>query len=352
MHGRPLTAKEYLELGAKYCRLNKEQREEAYRVYEKYCIWLETNGYYDSCDKTIDVLNRIQKVALEARSENNIHFDKIYVDECQDFTASDIALFWTLCQGGDLFLAGDTAQSVEKGISFRFEEVKRVFYEMSNHDRSRVPSSPLHVHINFRSHAGILQLAAEILKMLHDAFPGAADKVRGDEGLFKGPRPCILCNKQQTNCLGLDALRDLMVKNPALVILTPDDNVQGLKEKLRSKNQDFFILGICEAKGLDFDEVIICDFFSASNKRSSLAWKNVLGTSFKTLTKGAGIDFQESFPELESGYLSNPVLFHVRGFFVVQSPSHLILSLLRFYNFVSDTYYSESQIAIHRYHPL
>ena len=80
MKGRPLTEPEYLGLGKSYCRLNQEQRQEAYAVYKKYASWLESNGYYDSCDRTVDLLNRIRKVSLQDRSENNIRFDKIYID--------------------------------------------------------------------------------------------------------------------------------------------------------------------------------------------------------------------------------------------------------------------------------
>lgn len=80
MHGRPLTLTEYLALGAKYCRLNPGQRREAYTVYEKYASWLESNNYYDSCDRTVDLLNRIRRMSIEDRVNNNIRFDIIYVD--------------------------------------------------------------------------------------------------------------------------------------------------------------------------------------------------------------------------------------------------------------------------------
>ena len=234
MAGRPLTEDEYLDLGRSYCRLNQNQRKEAYAVYRKYAAWLADNEYYDSCDRTVDIMNRLRKISLEERMQNNLCWDKIYIDECQDFPSADFALFWTLCQGtggGDLFLAGDTAQSVESGISFRFEEVKRVFYEMNNRDSSGVPQSPLSIHINFRSHSGVLEVASSVLKILHDAFPGAANKLRGDEGLFKGPRPCILSQKGE-KYLGLEPLVELLKKNPSLVLLTPDENTDELKKAL------------------------------------------------------------------------------------------------------------------------
>lgn len=249
MKGRPLTEEEYLDLGKSYCRLNQDQRMEAYAVYKKYATWLAEKKFYDSCDRTVDILNRLRAIPLEERMQTNLRWDKIYIDECQDFPSADFALFWTLCQGGgDLFLAGDTAQSVESGISFRFEEVKRVCYEMNQGDSSGVPQSPLSIHINFRSHSGVLEVASAVLKILHDAFPGAANKLRGDEGLFKGPRPCILSQKGE-KFLGLEALVQLLKKNPSLVLLTPDENTEKLKNglaELLGENfvDDLVLLGI------------------------------------------------------------------------------------------------------------
>ena len=80
MHGRHLTPDEYQALGTKYCRLNKEQRQEAYQVYERYSGWLEEGNYFDSCDRTIDLLNRLRRVSFDDRINNNLRFDKIYID--------------------------------------------------------------------------------------------------------------------------------------------------------------------------------------------------------------------------------------------------------------------------------
>ena len=102
---------------------------------------------------------------------------------------------------------------------------------MNRRDSSGVPASPLNIHINFRSHAGVLEVAAEILKILHDAFPGAANKLQEDKGLFKGPRPCILSRREE-KFLGLEGLLHVLKKNPHLVLLTPDDNVMTLKGQL------------------------------------------------------------------------------------------------------------------------
>ena len=68
-----------------------------------------------------------------------------------------------------------------------------------------------------------------------------------------------------------------------LVILTPDENLRKLKEDLLqcvvgSDDKDMSqVLGIREANGLDFAEVVIVDFFRCLDERQQQAsWKQLL----------------------------------------------------------------------------
>lgn len=54
---------------------------------------------------------------------------EIYVDETQDFTQAELALLVSLGHDPNkMFLTGDTAQSIMRGISFRFIDLKSLFY--------------------------------------------------------------------------------------------------------------------------------------------------------------------------------------------------------------------------------
>jgi hypothetical protein len=70
-----------------------------------------------------------------------------------------------------------------------------------------------------------------------------------------------------------------------LVILTPDENLPKLKEDLLqcvdgSDDKDISqVLGIREAKGLDFAEVVIVDFFRCLDERQQASWKQLLQAS-------------------------------------------------------------------------
>lgn len=84
-------------------------------------------------------------------------------------------------------LAGDTAQSIAVGVGFRFADVRQIFY---NHFGGREPTLLRLTH-NYRSHAGVLRLAACVVELLYFFFNDSLDKLPPDLGLFSGPKPVI-----------------------------------------------------------------------------------------------------------------------------------------------------------------
>ena len=94
------------------------------------------------------------------------------------FTQAELKLFFMVCgapQNG-FFFAGDTAQTIERGVGFRFADLRSLFYE----ETQPVPGTLLVVFAslfivraavwqltrNFRSHAGILNLASSVVDVL------------------------------------------------------------------------------------------------------------------------------------------------------------------------------------------
>ncbi|CAI5990433.1 unnamed protein product [Closterium sp. NIES-64] len=59
-------------------------------------------------------------------------FQYVYVDEVQDLTQAQIAILRFLCANtSDGFVfAGDTAQTIARGVDFRFQDIRRLFYEL------------------------------------------------------------------------------------------------------------------------------------------------------------------------------------------------------------------------------
>jgi hypothetical protein len=160
-------------------------------------------------------------------------------------------LFFRLSGPDGLFLAGDPAQSVVEGVEFRFEDVRSVGHFLFEHDRKLIPDKPKIVNVNFRSHSGVLGVAAGILGHLFEAFPDSAKQLSKDRGLFTGPRPSVLQK------IEMASVKELVARLDGVVIITHDEHVSYLKQRL-----DYpLVYGIREAKGLEFEMVIVLDFF-------------------------------------------------------------------------------------------
>ena len=165
------------------------------------------------------------------------------------------------------FLAGDTAQSVVEGVDFRFQEVRSIGHSLFEGDKRCVPDKPVTVNVNFRSHSGILNVAAGVLDRLFKAFPKSANTLARDIGAFSGPRPSLLRD------FSLAKLKELVGMIDGIVLLTHDEHVQALKEVVGAH---VLVFGIRYSKGLEFPHVVIVDFFKDLTQPHQKAWKTLL----------------------------------------------------------------------------
>jgi hypothetical protein len=217
----------------------------------------------------------------------------IYMIDCitQDYTQAEIALFYKLNRGGHFFFAGDPAQSVVEGVEFRFEEVRSVAYHLLPKDLHArfMPKKPEKVTVNFRSHSGILNVAAAVLDRLFFAFKDSAPDLQSkDSGVFNGPRPGVFED------VGLQPLLDVVEKLDGVVLLAMND--QQVTELLKVVPNGVVVLSIRDSKGLEFPAVILVDFFKGLPKEHQKPWKSLLqGAEGQEL---AG--FQEKYPEIET----------------------------------------------------
>ena len=117
-----------------------------------------------------------------------------------------------------------------------------------------------------------------MLEWLLKYFPGSCKKLPQDDGLCRGPRPGWAMPVSHPDLARQSS-------GTGLVILTPDENLPKLKEDLLqcvvgSDDKDMSqVLGIREAKGLDFAEVVIVDFFRCLDERQQASWKQLLQAS-------------------------------------------------------------------------
>jgi len=144
------------------------------RVVKKRCE--RGYNYFDLSDIVSNLMHRLE------RSEPDFVIHRIYVDEVQDFLQAELALLIkTASDPNSLFLTGDTAQGITRGVGFRFEDLKSLFYYAQQEAQAtqaviqrpkvEVPKTVLHLKYNYRSHGGILSMASSVIELLTEFFP-------------------------------------------------------------------------------------------------------------------------------------------------------------------------------------
>ncbi len=273
-----LSLDDYKSLGKKRAPNFCGDRDKIYKAFGKYRHLQAQRALFDEADL---VTNLYRRMKGDMSLDWIIH--QFYVDETQDFTQAELCLLIRCCQNpNDMFLTGDTAQTIMRGISFRFEDLKTLFYHARDSMKAlgkvtavEVPRMYQLVH-NYRSHAGILRLASSVVELLTRFFPNSFDPLKRDQGLFEGPRPILLesCsftdlamllqgNKRKTSQIEFGAHQAILVANEAARDSLPEELSLGL------------VLTIFESKGLEFDDILLYNFFKDSQVKLSILLYNL-----------------------------------------------------------------------------
>ena len=128
--------------------------------------------------------------------------------------ADSISVLRNLCrypQG--IFIAGDTAQTIAVGSSFRFEDLKSFLYRIEvgsltdtsdfalnflqqndplvkTQKREAVHPKLWNLHVNYRSHGGIVDCAASVVECITRLFPDSIDSLEREVGIIDdAPKP-------------------------------------------------------------------------------------------------------------------------------------------------------------------
>ncbi|CAJ1968924.1 unnamed protein product [Cylindrotheca closterium] len=263
-HIRFLSRDEYLSLPRKQSRLDQPSRQEVFDLYERY-EKMKKGKYYDEMDIVYHLAHRIPpRQELKQLPTCPIPVDAVYVDEVQDFTQSELLLLARLCNDSNsLMLAGDTAQSITAGVWFRFADVRQLFYGQFGGDEPRLQK----LTHNYRSHSGILHLAAAVVELLYHFFQESLDRLPPDFGLFPGPKPVAMVvssvedlvlmldgSKRETSRIEFGAHQVVLVRN--------EEAKQHLPEEF-GVDKDW-VMTVQESKGLEFDDVLVLNFFQDS----------------------------------------------------------------------------------------
>jgi hypothetical protein len=263
-HRGCLTEGQYIALSEqRHSILSVNQRKNIYAEFEKY---EKLKGQYSEYD-LLDVVHYVYHQLLN-HSINLPRLYSLFVDEVQDLTPAQIALFKYVCDNpyGYVF-AGDTAQTIAPGVGFRFESVKDVFFHeiFPRSTGTRVPEF-YHLKQNFRTHSGVVNIANTVVELLVHFFPYSIDKLDPEFSLIEGPLPIFLSSQEdllsslfghskgsETLQCGFGAEQVILVRDEATKILVK--NVIGDKS---------LVLTVLESKGMEFNDCLVYNFFSSS----------------------------------------------------------------------------------------
>ncbi|XP_061422296.1 TPR and ankyrin repeat-containing protein 1 isoform X4 [Lethenteron reissneri] len=271
----------YKELGQKRAPNFTGDRGEVHQLFRAYQHVKSQRCFFDEEDLVFHIYSRLCQLEVMPWS---IH--ELYGDEIQDFTQAELALLMRCCADPNaMFLTGDTAQSIMRGVAFRFSELRSLFHFASlppgggattHHSRIdvRKPKRLYELCQNYRSHSGILEFASSIVDLLQHFFPESLDWLPRDQGLFPGPRPILLdsCSSEDLAILlrGHQRRAQPIEFGAHQVILVCNEKA---KEHLPEELSLGLVLTIYEAKGLEFDDVLLYNFFSDSE--ASKEWRVV-----------------------------------------------------------------------------
>ncbi|KAK2965395.1 hypothetical protein RJ640_001472, partial [Escallonia rubra] len=255
--------------------LSIDKREMIYNIFLQYEKRKMENCEFDLADLVIDLHRRLKDKSYEGEE-----MDFVYIDEVQDLAMGQISLFKYICRNVDegFVFCGDTAQTIAKGIDFRFEDIRRLFYEefvlrsrigLTHRRKDKgLISDIFHLSQNFRTHAGVLKLASSVINLLYYFFPFAVDVLSPETSLLYGEAPILLKtldNKSAVTSLfenSSNAGGHAVGFGAEQVILVRDECVK--KQICNYVGKKALVLTIVECKGLEFQDVLLYDFFSSS----------------------------------------------------------------------------------------
>lgn len=241
----PVDRGAYFALGVRQSIFADEDRARLYDLYERYRAWLAEAGLYDR-----------NLVAYEWRRHAAPRYDFVVVDEVQDLTMVQLALVLaTLRKPGYFLLCGDSNQIVHPNL-FSWSRVKTLFWR----DEALAQKQEVRVlRANFRNGREATRVANALLWIKHRRF-GSVDResnflveaIAHEEGTV-AMLPDTDASKKELNHKTRQSTQF------AVLVMRDDD-----KTEARLHFQTPLIFSIHEAKGLEYENIVLYRFVSAS----------------------------------------------------------------------------------------
>ena len=240
-----LSKDEYLGLGVKQSIFLKNEREKVYEAFTKYLEFLNENNFYD-----------LNIISFQWLNYSYAKYDFIVIDEVQDFTNIQLYLVLKSLKTSENFmLCGDSNQIVHPNF-FSWTNVKTMFYK---HD---ITGSNINVlRTNYRNSTDITAIANKLL-MIKNARFGSID--RESNFLVESLEE----NKGNVNFYVDSPVRRKQLNDStkrstkyAVLVMTQEE-----KTAARKVFETPLLFSIHEAKGLEYENIILVNFISNYSK--------------------------------------------------------------------------------------
>ena len=308
-----LSREEYQNLGIKQSIFSFEQRKGIYDLFQKYLQFLKEENYHDTNIISSQYINLVEPI-----------YDAIIVDEVQDFTNSQLFLVLkSLNKQNQFLLCGDANQIIHPNF-FSWSKLKSSFYTNNNFTEDKVTRI---LTTNYRNTPEVTELANRVLKFKNYYF-GSIDKE--SHYLIKSTS-----EKHGTlSCLQdkMDVIKEVNIKtskstNYAILVLHEHH-----KDKARELFKSPLIFTVQEAKGLEYDNIIIYNFVSNEKNYTDItigADRSFLDADFKYARVKDKKDKSLEIYKFYINALYVAITRSICNIYIIESnPSHKFLRLL------------------------
>lgn len=238
-----LSREEYLELGVRQSIFLAEEREQAYTLFEKYLAFLKENGRYDPNILAHDYLGLVQP-----------SYEFIVIDEVQDITNIQLKLILrSLKKPENFLLCGDSNQIVHPNF-FSWSNLKAMFYRSEDLETGYITRV---LHANYRNAAVVTELANRLLRIKQRRF-GSIDRESHYLIASLGDQQGRVEFLPDSEAVKKDLNQKTRRSTKFAVLVMRDEQ----KAEARRFFDTPLLFSIQEAKGLEYENVILWNFIS------------------------------------------------------------------------------------------
>ena len=329
VHKAWLSQEEYMELGVKQSIFSLSERERLYPIFLKYIEWMAEENLYDGNILSFDYLQKIKPC-----------YDYVMIDEVQDMTNIQLKCALTsLKNPSNFILTGDSNQIVHPNF-FSWSKIKTYFYHSGESKENTIQI----LRTNYRNSLNVVELSNNLLKIKNARF-GSIDRESNylvDTVSKEKGEVVLYANDDKKK----NELNRRTQNSAKYAVIVPSN-------AYKAQTARFFktplIFSIQEAKGLEYENVILTDFVSSNEAEFREITAGVTSEDLKQeeLRYNRAADKHDKDAEVYKFYINSFYVAVTRAiknvYIFEQIANHPILRLLQLQESKEDIQVSEAK---------